>query len=162
MEAVLGGNGRGAAGGPATPGSNVKARGRNAAKAERNIREGDGQGFTPEAVAKLAALRGDKPPFSDRAPFNGPDTDFDLCYEFLPGVLAEKTRDPYLVAITFSISAYLIPPENGERGLVVVNSFVPDYGNGDDVHTRAAQVDAQMAELLAAYRENGEGKMLTF
>jgi len=147
----------------AAPGSN--ARKRTVAEAKDNIREPGGQGFTAEAVAKLAALRGDKAPFSDRTPLDAPDADFDVCLEFLPGILAADTGDAELVAIGFSISTYLIPPANGERGLVVVNSFVPepdDDPTHDATYTRAVQVDAEITELLTAWRENGEAKMLPY
>lgn len=172
-----------AASGPATPG-NETARSQDVTESKDNIGKAERQGFTPEAISKLAAMQDGKEPYSERVPLNWPDDDpndeFDFCYEFIPAVVARATHNSDLVVIAFQVSAFLQPPDAGERGLICANSFVPDYGFGKvgimasiaaiacslvgrgDVHKRAVQIDADVAELLAAYREDGESHAVRF
>lgn len=164
MEAIEVDTESGAVGEPTTPG-NAERSSPDVAEAEGNIREGDGQEFTPEQVSKLAAMLYGKSPYSERERMARPDRDFDLCTEFLPAVVARRTRDPALVAIAFRISAFLRPPVDGKRGVICVNAFIPEPEADptyDTTYARAVQADADVAELIAAYRKDGQPGLLTY
>ena len=121
---------------------------------EYNVCIGESQEeiLTPGQVAALAEM---DPGFESASFLYPGDNNFEVVPVYLPAVIARRTTKVKLIERAYGVRAYLIPPEGGGRGRIILNTAWMDLIRTFQGWDKTA---AQAADAIKQLYDDGKGK----